>query len=415
MKQKNNYSEQFLRKRKMMLVAPVVFLPMLCLAFYGLGGGRGDAGRPAAGEMKGLNMTLPLARFDARSQPQDKLGFYEKAKQDSMRLQERKKMDPYVMGKAGMAIRVDSQADQALAKLEQLKQVLGRKAADFGQGSGFLPVNPSPMRALDTGEVTGIGTAPAARITALLDQMKGAPASKGDPQMDRLDGMLDKLIRIQHPEMVQGDTARAPGSVLAAKVGTVRIDVPVATLSSAGGESEGNNENGGGFMEIGVRDDGDSARELAIEAVVNHDQTMTAGSTVELRILHGVMVNGREIPANELAHGVASLSGERLMVNISSIGEGASAVPVSMQAYDMDGLVGIRVPGSITRDVSKESADQALAGVQMASLDPSLSAQAASAGLEFARSLASRKIRTVWVSLPAGHLVLLKNIKSNTH
>lgn len=123
----------------MMLVLPVVFLPMLCLAFYGLGGGRGNAGRAAAGEMKGLNMTLPLARFDARTQPQDKLGFYEKAKQDSMRLQERKKMDPYVMGKAGLAIGVDSQANQALTKLEQLKDVLGRKAASSGRGRGSRP------------------------------------------------------------------------------------------------------------------------------------------------------------------------------------------------------------------------------------------------------------------------------------
>lgn len=265
--------------------------------------------------------------------------------------------------------------------------------------------------ALDTGEATGMGPAPTARITALLDRMKGASAPKGDPQLDRLDGMLDKLIRIQHPDLVNTDTARSAG-VAVALVSPSRPEV------SMGGMASDTDEVGSGvrFMEVGEADAGDTVRDfnqdMGIEAVINSDQTLTSGSTVALRIVHAVSVNGREIPANQLVSGEASLSGERLMISIRSLRVGELIVPVSMQVYDLDGLAGIRVPGAITRDVSKELADQALSGLEMASVDPSVGAQAASAGLAFARSLASRKIRLVRVTLPAGYRVLLKNSKS---
>ncbi len=404
MKQINDQSQEFRRKRKLMLMAPLVFLPMLCLAFYGLGGGNGSTGAPSAGGMKGLNMTLPLAHFDNRNQPQDKDGFYEKAKQDSMRLQERKKQDPYV---AGNAVLPAVAADEALAKLDQLKQLLGKKTPDFEADSGLA--GPKSIQGR-MGEVEPSAEKADSRAAALLEKVRRGSASPGDPEMERLDGMLDKLIRIQHPELVRGDTGRTPGAAVAAVVSMPRQDVPVSTLSSALGESEGRE----GFMEIGVLDNGDSARELAIEAIINSDQTLTAGSTVALRIVQDFTVGSEHIRANQLVYGLASLAGERLMVNVSSIRVGQSIVPVSMQVYDLDGLPGIRVPGALTRDASKESADQALSGLQMASVDPSVGAQAASAGLEFAKSLASRKIRLVRVSLPAGYRVLLKNSKSLT-
>jgi Conjugative transposon, TraM len=426
MKSTNGYSEQLLRKRKLMLMAPLAFVPMLCLAFYGLGGGKLDAGASSEGGIKGLNMTLPLAHFDLRGQPQDKDGFYEKAKQDSMRLAERKKQDPYAAGKVGAhAFATDSgysrpgavagltglnpagadrQADEALARLDQLKNLLASKKPGFIKDSGVNAVDlTGRMEHKREGRPVADGN-----NSAAMEQLKGASGSPGDPQMERLDGMLDKLIRIQHPELVQGDTGRLPGSHPAALVITPRNDLPVGTMSSARDESEEQ----GDFMEIGVRDDGDSARELAIEAIINSDQTLTAGSTVALRIVQDFIVGSEHIAANQLIYGVASLAGERLTINITSIRVGQSIVPVSMQVYDMDGLAGIRVPGAITRDVSKESADQAISGLEMASVNPSLGAQAAGAGAEFAKSLASRKIRLVRVSLPAGYRVLLKNSKS---
>jgi hypothetical protein len=81
----------------------------------------------------------------------------------------------------------------------------------------------------------------------------------------------------------------------------------------------------------------------------------------------------------------------------------------------MDGLPGIHIPGAITRDVAKESADQGISTMGLNALDPSLSGQAATAGIEAAKALISRKIKLVRVSVKAGYQVLLKNTKVVTH
>jgi hypothetical protein len=80
-----------------------------------------------------------------------------------------------------------------------------------------------------------------------------------------------------------------------------------------------------------------------------------------------------------------------------------------MEVYDMDGLAGIYIPGAISRDVAKQSTDNALQSVALGSLDPSLGAQAASAGIETAKNLLSKKVKLVKVQVKAGYRILLKD------
>ena len=58
--------------------------------------------------------------------------------------------------------------------------------------------------------------------------------------------------------------------------------------------------------------------------------------------------------------GTAQLNDERLEINISSIRSGNNLFPVKLDVYDMDGLAGIYIPGAISRDVAKQSADNSL-------------------------------------------------------
>uniref|UniRef100_UPI0013D45FFD conjugative transposon protein TraM n=1 Tax=Escherichia coli TaxID=562 RepID=UPI0013D45FFD len=76
---------------------------------------------------------------------------------------------------------------------------------------------------------------------------------------------------------------------------------------------------------------------------------------------------------------------------------------------DMDGLPGIHIPGAITRDVAKQSADSGLQLMELTSVDPSLKAQAAAAGISSVKSLMSRKVKQVKVLVKAGYRVLLKD------
>ncbi|MEO7984352.1 MAG: conjugative transposon protein TraM, partial [Bacteroidota bacterium] len=107
--------------------------------------------------------------------------------------------------------------------------------------------------------------------------------------------------------------------------------------------------------------------------------------------------------------GIASLNGERLEIEINSIKSDNNLFNVKMEVYDMDGLPGIYIQGAISRDVAKQSADNSLQLMEMTSLDPSLKAQAAAAGVSTLKNLLSKKVKQIKVMVKAGYKVLLKD------
>ena len=135
----------------------------------------------------------------------------------------------------------------------------------------------------------------------------------------------------------------------------------------------------------------------AIEAVVNEDQVLVSGSIIKLRLVDDAFINDVKIPAGNFVFGTVSLDGERLNVKVNSIRLRNSIYPVKIKVYDMDGLEGIYIPGAINRDVAKQSADNSLQTMQLASMDPSLAAQATAAGISTAKNLLSRKMKLVKV------------------
>src|SRR5688500_475050 len=79
------------RKRKMMLVLPLLVIPFLTMAFWALGGGKGTE---EVAETKGLNLELPNANLK-EDKGLDKLSFYDQAAKDSMKMEEWIRNDPY--------------------------------------------------------------------------------------------------------------------------------------------------------------------------------------------------------------------------------------------------------------------------------------------------------------------------------
>jgi Conjugative transposon, TraM/Domain of unknown function (DUF4138) len=184
-----------------------------------------------------------------------------------------------------------------------------------------------------------------------------------------LNSMLDKVIRIQHPE--EGRQKVAPG--LAAD-------------------------------EVLPADSGANT----IAAVVASDQVLTAGATVALRIIDSIRVNGRLWPAGQLVYGTVTINNDRLLVHVSSLREDRSLFVTDLQVYDLDGIAGIHIPGVLSRDVAKQSADQGVNSLNVLEADPSLGAQAANAGIQTVKTFVGRKVRQVRVSVRAGYQVLLR-------
>jgi conjugative transposon TraM protein len=434
------HSSQFLRQRKMLVVVPLLILPFVFIVFVALGGGKGETKNSLTAESgKGFNSNLPAAHFAKKETALTKMGFYQKADADSAKLQERIRQDPYhaksitplaiktapqatsLFGMAGNTTGhftthlstmpgEDSNANKLLRQLDQLKQALHRPA---------MPnVLPAPLPTNYSLPVLSSHAPEMNRLEKLMQTIKAADTATSDPQLEKLSGMLDKIIKIQHPEQeLLGEKALA--TVQSPTVLPITSPAPAAAVSDVAANPCEDEDTGyqeaDGFYSIDVSDQANLANQNTMAAVIPEDQTLVAGATITLRLRQDAVINGITIPRDNPVYGLVSIKGDRMGVAISSIRYRQGIYPVSLQVYDMDGLPGIHIPGGITRDVAKESADQGISSMGLNALDPSLAGQAATAGIEAAKTLISRKIRLTRVSVKAGYQVLLKNTKGVTH
>lgn len=338
--------------RKKMLILPVIVLPFLSFIFYSLGGGRGTrVAQQAAAQ--GFNTELPGARFDKQKQARNKLDYYKQADQDSIRRQEYQRQDPNFQKAADSiahraAFAEDRKADELLQRLDRLKETIQQPSAS--------PVVPS---------VPGLPPLPA-RGRVPIDRR--ADTVDEDPQLEKLNTMLDKIIRIQHP-----------GG-----------EVPARAASGLPGAP-------------------DTAAANSLPAVIQENQVLVAGATIALRLTAEVRINGVSFPKDQLLYGVVSITNDRMLVTIQSIRREQGIYPVALQVYDLDGLPGIHIPGSLGRETVKQSAEQNINSMGLAGFDPSPLGQVTNAGVMTARSLLSRKVRLLRVTVRAGYQVLLRN------
>ncbi|MEI9808556.1 MAG: conjugative transposon protein TraM [Bacteroidota bacterium] len=70
-------------------------------------------------------------------------------------------------------------------------------------------------------------------------------------------------------------------------------------------------------------------------------------------MLADIYVGGILISKNNFVFGIATLADERLVITIETVRYRNNLLPVKLSVYDMDGLAGIHIPGSISRDVAK--------------------------------------------------------------
>ena len=342
------------QRKKLLLLASLVMLGIYWM-FLLLHRGA----TPAQG--KGINTELPQA-VNGRDLLNKKLQ-YEQAERDSLRKALFERQDPYrrdsgAIPKPGIvypsrpvaiaplkpATSADPRAEQVLEQLRQLQRVIHTPppAMPGFTRSGYAPARGRPEENGDT---------------------------LGDARVGQLNAMLDKVIRIQHPQEVRQK----------ATVGVVTDEVLPADSS-----------------------------DNVIAAVVANDQTLVAGATIALRITDSIRVNGMVWPAGQLIYGTVSIANDRMLVHVSSLREDRSLFVVNFQVYDLDGIAGIHIPGVLSRDVAKQSADQGVNSLNVLEADPSIGAQAANAGIQTVKTFVGRKVKQVRVGVRAGYQVLLR-------
>lgn len=404
-------SQKFQKKRKFFLILPALTLPFITLIFWAFGGGKGEDSSSHELLETGLILDLPDAAL-RDDQTMTKLDFYNQAQADSAKLRELMKNDPNYRptalgdpmqsGLDELNTSLNSQSRYNDANEEKIYQKLAELDRELNKP--YESAAPAPYLSRKPNS-----SLPSADIDR-LEQMMQSMVDPGveDEEMRQINSVLEAILDIQHPERVQQrlseNTTHQKGRVYPVLASSG--DVPISLISSQSEDSPMSN----GFYSFTETFSSDGIPN-AIEAVIHQTQTLVNGSTVKLRLLDDVVINRVTIPKDNFLFGTAQLNGERLEIRINSVRYNNSLFPVELSVYDMDGQDGVYIPGAITRDAAKESADRSIQTIGLTSLDPSWGAQAATAGIQAAKTLLSRKVKLVKVTVKAGYQVLLRDEK----
>lgn len=418
-------SAKKLQERKFYMALPALALPFITLLFWALGGGKVTESTAQQPAHSGLLLSLPDAvlKEDARL---TKLDFYNQARADSLKLQELIRNDPNYQrvrpeaapqtlnSSRGLNTSLNSDKRDEDANEEKIYRKLAQleKELNTPSYSSYREI-PAPYSPASTDSYSP-------EIDRLEEMMKTITSTESEQkEIEQLSGMLETILDIQHPERVQQRLTANRQEKESLPVSIKGDENTVSLLEKEQADQQGvnkvtvdswDNDPPNGFFSWSESSKSQQVRNT-IPAVIHETQRVVNGSTVKLRLTQDVTINGILLPKDNFVFGTAQLSGERLKIHIEDIRCEDSIYPIDLTVYDLDGMEGIYVRGAITRDAVKQSADRNIATLGISSLDPSLGAQAASAGIEVAKNLLSKKVKLIEVTLKAGYQVLLQNEK----
>lgn len=432
-------SIQFQRKRKFLIVLPLLVFPFVTLMLWSLG----VIGSPKTTSkqvvQKGFNMNLPNAS-PPRDSNWNKLQFYQEADKDSARYKSLLRNDPYFQlaskkktdisnsntqlteSTAGTDFKLsyDPYPTNRANGKDPNEEKVYKKLAELNNELNKIntPEDDGKEKALK--ENDGSVLVNAGEIDRLENMMQMQSSNGEDAQLNQLNGMLEKILDIQHPDRVKdkikSQSEENKKQVFPVTVNSEPVQISLLenrhvieknVLDDTSRSSNYQFEKNAFYslIENGISDE----VQTDIRATIPETQTLVNGATVKLCLSHDIYIQGVLIPKGGFVFGTASLNIERLTIDISSIQYKNSIFPVALSVYDMDGILGIYMPGAITRDVAKQSTDQAIQSLSIATLDPSIGAQAASAGIQAVKALIGKKVKLVKVTVRSGYEVLLRD------
>jgi len=365
---KNNLviTPQINRTRKLLLILPLLLLPILTFAFYKYHAGTAND-KNGVMNHQGLNTSLPGAQFDKHEKPKDKMSFYAQAKQDSAKLQSNgNNLVTQQFGTKPQATATnlnaavsnpyaDPNVNRINQKLAAINKQINQPQAQDRTSANMMAGNPQPNKAFST------------QVSKLDMMMKSMNNNQGnDPEMKQLGKMLEQIQAIQNPGQARANTKHAVTNDSIFK---------------------------------------------AIPAIVEGNQKVVQGGAVKLQIQDTIRIKGVVIPKGTLIYGNASITNQRLLLELKNIRLGNAIIPVDLSVYSMDGMPGIPAPEAELSGAAGNGADNALESMQFLSMDQSLATQAAAGGIQAAKGLFSKKVKRIKIKLKGGYPILLHNNK----
>ena len=346
------------KTRRFLLFLPIICVPFLTLIFWIMGGGNGSSLMAKTASENHLLSTLPEVDLSAQK-GLDKMSYYEKATADSIRngvanegssFWEKNYSDASWRDESreidySNSYNPEQQENELQMKLNRLNEVMNQPEQTGQYVHKEFSSNKNKQLSKTQSSLNSIG-------------------NRADPELEQLNGMLEKIWEIQNPNAVSETNATS-------ELGSIYQAIP---------------------------------------AVIEGKQKLGQGSVVKLRLLEDVKLNNQLIPKGHLIFGICNIMNQRLQLDITSIRVGKSLLPVDLSTYDMiDGMEGINVPDALINDAMKSGSDNAIQSLQFLPFDQSMETQIAGAGISAAKGLFSKQSKCVKVKLQDGYQVLLKN------
>jgi conjugative transposon TraM protein len=384
--------------RRLLVMLPAFLAPLALLVYLIVGKDRAEA--PAPSSKNGFNATLPAANISETGK--SKLEIYMQAEQDSLKRKQELLNDPYEKKWFDPAPSMqEHQKRLEQSKLRALSESVdpNEKKINDRLDKLYREINKPPAPAVKTDGLTDSkNTIPEQSFNRLEQLMSNLQLSDSapDPEMDRVESMLEKILDIQHPERLQKQPAS--DSDASKKHAYAVLNLNIEELHQ-----------GNGFYGLPEAVSPDLADHSTITATIYQNQWVRDGSVISFRLMQDVFVGNARIPRGSIISGKCSIEQERVHAEIREIAHKGIIYPVYLTTYDTDGIAGINVPGVTGSTVARNGINQAVQNVDIYSTNASVGAQAAASGVQALKGLVSQKVKNARALLNAGHTVLLKS------
>jgi conjugative transposon TraM protein len=344
----------------------------------------------------------------------NKLSLIRKAKEDSIRASKNKEDDfgifdepmdsldmsreTYNEGPDQKVARMQDKLDRISAELEkkQRQAKLNKQRTQYG----------NEYSATDYQQQNQYSRSELSDIDALVGELDNVDVENANnAELDEVNKTMDKLAKVMNMAHALETGKPLDPEMSKDKETSERESFEVKKFN--GGFSDENSVEFHGFSDSDPYEGMDNT----FKASFFNSQTLMSGSTVKIKLDEAVQIKDVVIPKNSFLYGKVSISGDRLRLTINSMRLGDYLFPVSLTAYDYDGLEGIHVPGSIQRELAKKEAGSSIRGMNFSTygLDDDVTDKAIESGSNFLKDMFSRKVRAVKVTVRPHHKILLKN------
>lgn len=407
-------NETLKRKKKLLLFAPVVFIPFLSLLFWSAGGGSENKPVDHAQEI-GINMDIPKTN---EMHVLTKEQAYQKYLEDSIQKMNHIKNENLIYNKSRSSVPtyIPTNASNGSNKTMDNSSA-GRVGKNFGQTQNNPYANKTQYINNPNTAMPALG-----KDDEYINELKQKlAASRVDKQKaeDNYRILKDQQAADQQTiHALRSDTLEKDQLTPVKKTEKSKPVEVVYELVPAHKYDQQNKDrfyNGIGAEVI------TPSSINTISCVIANDQTVINGTVVKIRLTENTKLAEMAMPENSFIYGVAQLQAERLNLIISSIEYQGGVYPVKMMIYDLDGLPGLRIPGSVNQAIANQGKSELVNAAaspftgggglnifQSSNTAQQLVGQATSAVVQVGKTIVGQKVAITKVFLKANYKILLK-------